>query len=100
MPNLHQAFFHRDKRRFTIVNCNVEDGTSNRDDGCRRVDPVIIRLPSEPLDVNFDASKDQIKQIFQIGRIRTEDHSRVRINLKGTSIRHLKNRKPVGSREE
>jgi hypothetical protein len=58
VPNLHQALFYSDKRRFTIVNCDVENGTSNRNDGCRRVDPVIVRLPSELLDVNFDASKD------------------------------------------
>ena len=49
-----------------IVNCNVEDGSANGDDGSRRVHTVIIRLPSKLLDVNFYTSKTKSSRSFRL----------------------------------
>src|ERR1700737_4477469 len=90
MPDIYDAFFHRDDSRFIVilnadVKCRAAYGNYRR--GGKN--PIVIGLSAPLLDVDFHPSDQNIQQIAPVSGILSKDNIGVRIDFKVASIGNL-----------
>src|ERR1022692_577374 len=87
-----------DQRGIVLVfHGHVEDRAAHRDHRGRRAHAVVIRLPTQLLNMDLHAPQQDIQQVHPGAGILAENDARVGENFESTAVGNLKDRETVWS---
>src|SRR3981081_2512430 len=96
MPDVYDAFFHRDDGRFIIIlNADIKCGAAYGNYRRGGKNAIVIGLSAPFLDVDFHSSNQNIQQVTPIPRILAEDDIGIRIDLESAPVGNLELREAV-----
>jgi hypothetical protein len=92
-PVIHRnlTLLHCDQSAVVVLVRDLEGGSPDGDDCSRSMDPLVIRLSTPPLNLDFDPPDPQVHQILPVHVVPKGDLG-IRIDLKGAAIVHLEHR--------
>ncbi len=90
MPHFYLSFIHYHQRGSVfILDADVKDGAAHGNNSGWRPNFVVIRLPSDLLNLDLYATEKNLEQVFPVPRIITENHARAWKNFESAAIGNL-----------